>query len=520
MSNSDMDERLKLLQEKRNQALAGGGLDKLEKHRQAGKLTARERIDYLLDPRTFREIHMFAETQCFEFDMQKKKILGDGVITGYGRISGRTVFVYSQDATVFGGSCGRAHGQKICNVIRLARKGGVPIIGLNDTGGGRLQEGMDNVAGYGEMFFENTMTSGVVPQISAIMGPCTGGGVYSPALTDFILQVEGTAQMFITGPAVIKAVTGEDVSFEELGGAKMHGTISGVAHLTAKNDRACLDLIKKLLSYIPQSNREKPAIVETGDDPERLCEKLTSFVPTDQKKTYDMRAVIKEVIDNGDFLEISPHYAQNMVVGFGRLAGRSVGVIANQPRFYAGAIDINAADKGSRFIRFCDAFNIPLIVFVDVPGYMPGLTQEAGGIIRHGAKMLYAWSESTVPKITCILRKAYGGSIPGMCCHEVGADQILVWPTAEMAMMGAEPAVNILYGKELKTASDPEAFRRDRIQHYHKTFSTPYYSASKQLIDSVIEPTDTRRLIIDALLMLENKQIEGRPWKKHGVMPT
>lgn len=520
MNGHDVDERVKLLQEKKKLAMQGGGAEKLERHRQAGKLTARERVEYLLDPGTFREIHMFAETQCFEFDMQQKKILGDGVTTGYGKIGGRPVFVYSQDATVFGGSCGRAHGQKICNVIRLARKSGVPIVGLNDTGGGRLQEGMDNVAGYGETFFENTMTSGVVPQIAAIMGPCTGGGVYSPALMDFILQVEGTSQMFITGPVVVKEVMSQDVSFEELGGAKIHSTISGVAHFTAKNDRDCLELIKKLLSYLPQSNREKPPVRDMGDDPQRLCEKLTYFVPTDQKKTYDMRVVIKEVVDNGDFLEISPRYAQNMIIGFARLAGRSVGVVANQPRVFAGAIDINAADKGSRFIRFCDAFNIPIISFVDVPGYMPGVAQESGGIIRHGAKMLYAWSESTVPKITCIMRKAYGGSIPGMCCHEVGADQIIVWPTAEMAMMGAESAVNILYGREIKASADPEAFRQEKTKYYRETFSTPYYSASKQLIDMVIEPKDTRRLVIDALLMLENKQIEGRPWKKHGVMPT
>jgi len=326
--------------------------------------------------------------------------------------------------------------------------------------------------------------------------------------------------MFITGPAVVKEVMGEEVSFEELGGAKIHSTISGIAHFTAKNDKACLDLIKKLLPYLPLNNREKPPVIETGDDPKRLCEKLTYFVPTDQKKTYDMRLVIKEVVDNGDFLEVFPRYAQNMIIGFARLAGRSVGVVANQPRVFAGAIDINASDKGSRFIRFCDAFNIPLIMFVDVPGYMPGVQQESGGIIRHGAKMLYAWSESTVPKITCILRKAYGGSIPGMCCHETGADQILVWPTAEMAMMGAEPAVNILYGKEIKTAKDPEAFRKEKSQYYRETFSTPYYSASKQLIDMVIEPKDTRHLIIDALLMLENKRVEERPWKKHGIMPV
>ncbi|MCX5908070.1 MAG: methylmalonyl-CoA carboxyltransferase, partial [Deltaproteobacteria bacterium] len=319
---------------------------------------------------------------------------------------------------------------------------------------------------------------------------------------------------------VVKEVMGEDVSFEELGGSRMHSVVSGVAHFTAKDDRACLDLIKKLLSYLPASNRQKAPAIDTGDDPGRLCEKLTYFVPADPKKTYDMRVVIKEVLDRGEFLEVLPRYAQNMIIGFGRLAGRSVGVVANNPKAVAGAIDINAADKGSRFIRFCDAFNIPLMMFVDVPGYLPGVAQESGGIIRHGAKMLYAWSESTVPKITCILRKAYGGSIPGMCCHEVGADQIFAWPTAEMAMMGAPPAVDILYRKEIQAAKDPEAFREEKINYYRETFATPYYSASKQLVDMVIEPKDTRRLMVDTLLMLENKEVEGRPWKKHGVMPT
>ncbi|MBW2307430.1 MAG: acyl-CoA carboxylase subunit beta [Deltaproteobacteria bacterium] len=517
---NEMEDRIKLLHEKEELARQGGGIEKIERHRRAGKLTARERLDYLLDAGSFREINMFAETQCFEFDMQKKKILGDGVVTGYGKVNGRQVFVFSQDATVFGGSCGRAHGQKICLMIRLARKTGSPIIGLNDTGGGRLQEGMDNVAGYGEMFFENSITSGVVPQISAIMGPCTGGGVYSPALTDFILQVEGTGQMFITGPAVVKEVMGEDVSFEKLGGAKVHSEFSGVTHLTAKNDRECLDMIKKLLSFLPQSNRDDPPVLATDDDPQRLCEKLTHLVPADQRKTYDMREVIREVVDAGDFFELHPRYAQNLIVGFARLAGRSVGIVANQPRVFAGSIDINAADKGSRFIRFCDAFNIPLIIFVDVPGYMPGVRQEYGGIIRHGAKMLYAWSESTVPKITCILRKSYGGAIPGMCCHEVGADQLLVWPTAEMAMMGAEPAVNILYKREIESAPDPEQVRKEKSDYYRNTFSTPYYSASKQLIDMVIEPKNTRRLMIDSLLMMKDKKIEQRPWRKHGVMPT
>jgi len=515
-----MDKKIKLLHEKEERARQGGGLGRIERRHKEGKLTARERIDLLLDEHSFREIGMFAETQCFDFDMQAKKILGDGVVTGYGRIDGRLVFVYAQDATVFGGSCGRAHGQKICHLIRLARKVGSPVIGLNDTGGGRLQEGMDNVAGYGQMFFENSITSGVVPQIAAVMGPCTGGGVYSPALMDFIIQLENTGQMFITGPAVVKRVMGQEVSFEELGGSRIHSQLSGVAHLTARNEEECLATIKRLLSFLPQNNREKPAVVETDGHTQRKCASLAKVVPTDQKKTYDMREVLQEVLDTGDFLEILPRYAQNIIIGFGRLAGRSVGVVANQPKVFAGAIDINAADKSSRFIRFCDAFNIPLVIFVDVPGYLPGIQQEYGGIIRHGAKMLYAWAEATVPKIACIVRKCYGGALSAMCPHELGADMIFVWPTAEMAMMGAEPAVEILYRKEIESASDPEKFRKEKIRQYRDTFSTPYHSASKQLIDVVIDPRDTRKVIIDALLMLENKRTEEMPWRKHGIMPV
>ena len=517
---SRMRDKITLLREMEERARQGGGIEKIERRRGEGRRTARERIDLLLDTHSFRELNMFAETQCFDFDMQDKKILGDGVVTGYGKIGGRLVFVYAQDATVFGGSCGKTHGQKICHVIRLALRSGCPVIGLNDTGGGRLQEGMDNVAGYGQMFFENSMTSGVVPQIAAIMGPCTGGGVYSPALMDFIIQIENTSQMFITGPAVVKRVMGQDVSFEELGGSRIHSQLSGVSHLTARTEKECLAMIKRLLSFLPQNNREKPAVVETGDDTQRKCANLIKIVPTDQKKTYDMREVIREVLDGGDFLEILPRYAQNIIIGFGRLAGRSVGVVANQPKVLAGAIDINAADKSSRFIRFCDAFNIPLVIFVDVPGYLPGIEQEYGGIIRHGAKMLYAWAEATVPKIACIVRKSYGGGVSAMCPHELGADMIFVWPTAEIAMMGAEPAVEILYKKEIESASDPEKVRREKIEQYRAKFSTPYQSASKQLVDAVIEPQDTRRFIVDALLMLENKRVEERPWRKHGVMPV
>jgi acetyl-CoA carboxylase carboxyltransferase component len=517
--NKTWDTLVKKLDEMEEKARISGGPEKQETERRKGKMTARERVIALVDPGTFVEINMLAETQTFDFDMQDKKILGDGVITGYGQIDGRRAFLFSQDVTVFGGSCGRAHGEKINYVLRMARSTGAPVVGLYESGGGRLQDGIENEAGYGRMFWENTQCSGVIPQISAIMGACTGGSVYSPALTDFIIQVEKTSQMFITGPGVIKDVTGEEVSFEELGGTRVHTQKSGVVHFSAKNDEECLSIIKRLLSYLPSNNREKPPVVETGDEMDRRVPRLREIVPIPPNKSYDMHEVITEIVDNGDYMEVQPRFATNMIICFARMGGRAVGVVANQTRVLAGTIDIGAADKAARFIRFCDAFNIPIITLVDVPGYLPGTQQEYRGIIRHGAKMLYAYSESTVPKVSVVIRKSYGGAIPAMCCHETGADQFFAWPTAEFAMMGAEPAVNILYRKELAEAGDPVALRQEKIREYEEKFCSPYFAASKQYVDAVIRPEDTRHMIIKALIMLEDKEQEPRAWKKHGNIP-
>jgi len=513
------EELISKLQEKEALAKLGGGREKQQAEKAKGKLLCRERIDALVDPGSFVEINMLAETQTFEFDMQGKKILGDGVVTGFATIENRPILVFSQDVTVFGGSAGRAHGEKINYLFRMARKIGMPVIGLYESGGGRLQDGMQNESGYGRMFYENTQCSGVVPQIAAIMGACTGGGVYSPALMDFVIQVEKTAQMFITGPAVIKEVTAEEVTFEELGGAKVHSRESGVVHLVAKDDVDCLRLIRKLLSYLPQNNRESPPVTPSGDDPFRSNDILTQIVPAEPQRTYDMRLVIREILDQSEFLEIQPVFAQNMIVGFGRLDGHVVGVVANQPLYLGGTIDINAADKAARFIRFCDCFNIPLAVLTDVPGYLPGADQEKKGIIRHGAKMLYAFSEATVPKISCVLRKSYGGAIPAMCCHETGADLMFAWPTAEFAMMGTKGAVAILYKKEIAEADDPERVRLEKTKEYDNSIISPYYAASKQYIDAVIRPVDTRRWFICGLQLCKNKQAEEVIWKKHGNIP-
>ena len=513
------DELLAELEEKEKLARSAGGSEKQKAQKEKGKLLCRERVETLADPGSFVEVNMLVETQTFEFDMQKKKIMGDGVITGFATVDGRKVFVYSQDVTVFGGSAGKAHGEQINYILKMARKAGVPVVGLYESAGGRLQDGMQNESGYGRMFFENTQCSGVVPQLAAIMGACTGGGVYSPAIMDFIIQVEKTAHMFITGPKVIEEVTGAKMSFEELGGTGVHAKESGVVHLVAKDDRHCMELIQKLLSYLPQNNREAPAIVPTGDDPFRPNDVLTDIVPADPKKTYDVKGVIREILDKSEFFEIQPFFARNIVIGFGRIDGRSVGVVANQPRFLGGTIDINAADKAARFIRFCDCFNIPLIVFADVPGYLPGMDQEQKGIIRHGAKMLYAFSEATVPKITCVLRKLYGGAIAAMCCHETGADIMFAWPTAEFAMVGSEAAVNILYKREIEKSEDPVKTRLEKIKEYSDSVLSPYYSASKQYIDAVIRPRDTRAWFAHALRLLENKTPEQVIWKKHGNIP-
>lgn len=519
MRHRDWGSLLKQLDEMEEKALISGGLDKQQKERQKGKMTARERVLALLDPGTFVEINMLAETQTFDFEMQKKKVVGDGVVTGYGSIDGRRVFVFSQDVTVFSGATGRAQGEQINYLLRLARKTKAPVIGLYESAGGRLQDGIENEAGYGRMFWENTQCSGVIPQISAILGACTGGGVYSPALTDFIIQTEKTSQMFITGPAVIKAVTGEEVSFEDLGGTKIHTQKSGVAHFSIKSEGEFAGTIRRLLAFLPSNNLENPPVVETNDPNDRKVPRLQEIVPAAHNKSYNMYEVIREIVDNGDYMEVQAAFARNMIICFARMAGRSIGIVANQTRVMAGAIDIDAADKAARFIRFCDAFNIPLVTLVDVPGYMPGTNQEYRGIIRHGAKMLYAYSEATVPMISVVLRKSYGGAIPAMCCHETGADQFFAWPTAEFAMMGSEPAVNILYRKEIEQAEDPETLRQEKIKEYEDTFSTPYFAASKQYVDAVIRPENTRSAIINALLMLENKEEEPRAWRKHGNIP-
>lgn len=513
------NELLAELESKEKEAMLGGGLKRLEAHKAKGKLTCRDRIDLLVDPDSFQEINMLAETQTFEFDMQKKKILGDGVVTGFGTIHGRKVLVYSQDVTVFGGSTGKCQGEKINLMLRMSRKIGVPVIGLYESAGGRIQDGMQNESGYGQMFWENTQCSGVVPQIAAIMGACTGGGVYSPAIMDFIVQVKNTAQMFITGPGVIKEVTGEEISFQALGGTDVHARQSGVAHLAADNDEHCCKLIRQLLSYLPSNNRETPPAVESQDDRDRTNDKLVEIVPAEPMRTYDMRKVVCELMDLGDFFEIHAGFARNIIVGFGRLAGKVVGVVANQPRVLGGVIDIDAADKAARFIRFCDCFNIPLVVLADVPGYLPGYEQEKRGIIRHGAKMLYAFSEATVPKLTIVIRKYYGGAIPAMCCHETGADLLLAWPTAEFAMLGSKAAVPILYRKEIAEAEDPEKVRQEKVIEYKETILSPYYSASKQYVDAIIRPADSRRWLIHGLELFQDKKPEHKVWKKHGNIP-
>lgn len=512
-------ELLDQLKKTETRAMEGGGPARQARHKKAGKLLHRERLDALVDPGSFVELNMLAETQTFEFDMQNKKILGDGVATGFATINGRQVFIYAQDATVFGGSAGRAHGEKINLVLRKARQMGVPVIGLYDGAGGRLQDGMQNESGYGQMFWENTQCSGVIPQIAGIMGACTGGGTYSPALMDFIVHTEKTAQLFITGPGVIKEVTGEEVSFEDLGGSRVHTRKSGVSHLEAHDEYHCFELIRKLLSYLPQNNREDPPVVHTSDDPFRSNDNLIDIVPAEQRRIYDMSRVVREVLDRDQFFEIHPHFARNMIVGFGRLDGHSVGVVANQPYHLGGTIDIDAADKAARFTRFCDCFNIPILIFADVPGYLPGVGQESKGIIRHGAKMLYAFSEATVPKVTCVLRKYYGGAIPAMCCHESGADFLFAWPTAEFAMVGAEAAVRILYRKDIQSAEDPDEVIRRKIEEYQEAIISPYYSASKQYIDAVIHPAETRKWFVQSLRVLKDKQPVEQAWRKHGNIP-
>jgi len=496
----------------------GGGEERIKKQHEAGKKTARERIQMLMDPNSFVEVDAFVETRSIEFDMPNKKALGDGVVTGYGTINGRLVFVASQDFTVIGGSLGEMHAKKITKVMDMAMKMGAPFISINDSGGARIEEGIDALSGFGEIFYRNTLASGVIPQISVIMGPCAGGAVYSPAITDFIFMVEKTSQMFITGPQVIKAVTGEDVTFEELGGAEAHNTLSGVAHFKSATEEECIRDIKRLLSFIPDNNLSDSELVNSNDDLNRVIAELNTIIPDDANKPYDMKQIITSVVDNSDFLEVQASYARNIIIGFGRINGRTVGIIANQPQVNAGVLDVNSSDKAARFVRFCDAFNIPIVTFTDVPGYLPGVEQEHNGIIRHGAKLLYAFSEATVPKINVIVRKAYGGAYIAMNSKHLGADMVFAWPTAEIAVMGPDGAANIIFKKDIGQADDPVKFRAEKIQEYRDKFSNPYIAAARGYVDDVIEPARTRIHLAAALEMLTSKR-ETRPAKKHGNIP-
>jgi acetyl-CoA carboxylase carboxyltransferase component len=513
-----MQERLRELEQKREQSRLGGGLRRIEQQHARGKLTARERLDLLLDEGSFVELDPFVTHRATDFGLVDQKYLGDAVVTGFGKINGRLVYVFSQDFTVFGGSLSEAMAEKVCKIMDLAMKTGAPIIGLNDSGGARIQEGVTSLAGYGEIFLRNVLASGVVPQISVIMGPCAGGAVYSPAITDFIFMVSGISQMFITGPDVIKAVTGEEVTFEDLGGAFVHSTKSGVAHFVYDTEEETLQAVRRLLSYLPSNNREDPPRVTPTDDPERTSEDLLTIMPDDPQKPYDMREIITRVVDHGEFFEVQERYALNIICGFARLHGWPIGVVAQQPSYLAGALDINASVKAARFVRFCDCFNIPIVTFVDVPGYLPGVAQEYGGIIRHGAKLLYAYAEASVPKITVITRKAYGGAYDVMGSKHLRGDITFAWPTAEIAVMAGEGAVNIIHRETIARSPNPEETRQRLIEEYQKLFANPWVAASRGYIDDVIDPRQTRLHLIRALEMLQNK-VDMNPPKKHGNIP-
>jgi len=506
------------LRTRKQKVALGGGVKRIEKQHAKGKLTARERINLLFDEGTFVELDAFVKHRCTNFGMEKMDAPAEGVVTGYGQVDGRTVYAFSQDFTVVGGSLGEMHAEKICKVLDYALKVGAPVVGLNDSGGARIQEAVDALSGYGKIFYKNTIASGVIPQITAIMGPCAGGAVYSPALNDFIFMVDKSSQMFITGPQVIKTVTGEEVTAEALGGAMTHNSISGVAQFYEQNDEACISEIRRLLSFLPSNNLETAPVFETEDDANRIAEALNTFIPENPNKPYDMHDIIRTLVDSGDFMEYQPYFAKNIITGFARINGKSVGIVANQPKFLAGCLDVNASDKAARFVRTCDCYNIPLLNLVDVPGFLPGTTQEYGGIIRHGAKMLYAYSEATVPKVTVILRKAYGGSYLAMCCKELGADIVLAWPSAEIAVMGPQGAANIIFRKEISDADDPVAKRQELIDDYTAEFATPYKAAERGFVDDVIEPSATRPRLVDAFNMLASKR-ENRPAKKHGNIP-
>jgi len=513
-----MSDRLQELRRRHANAEAGGGEERAARQHHEGKLSARERIDLLLDEGTFEEIDKLVRHRCQDFGMDSQVIDGDGFITGYGLIHGRQAYVFAQDFTVFGGSLSEANARKIVKIMDLALKTGAPVIGLNDSGGARIQEGVLSLAGYADIFLRNVLSSGVVPQISAIMGPCAGGAVYSPAMTDFIFMVDSTSYMFVTGPDVLKTVTHEDVTKEDLGGAVTHNTTSGVAHFRAQDDTECLRMIRELMSYLPQNNRDGAPHLGNGDPADREDPALDSIVPEASNLPYDIKDVIHRVVDHGRFFEVQEHWARNIVIGFARMDGRTVGIVANQPAYLAGCLDIDSSTKGARFVRFCDAFNIPILTFEDVPGFLPGTAQEFGGIIRHGAKLLYAYAEATVPKITIITRKAYGGAYCVMGSKHLRTDVNLAWPTAEIAVMGAEGAVNIVYRRELATAEDPESARRAKVEEFRERFANPFVAAELGFLDDVIEPHQTRPRVIRALKMLETK-VDTMPRKKHGNIP-
>ncbi len=507
------------LKQRRDKILAGGGAKRIAKQHDSGKLTARERLDLLFDEGSFVEMDAYVKHRCTNFGMESVEAPAEGVVIGYGKVDGRLVYAYSQDFTVVGGSLGEMHAAKICKAMDNAMKMGAPIVGLNDSGGARIQEAVDALSGYGKIFFKNTLASGVIPQITAIMGPCAGGAVYSPALTDFVFMVDKTSQMFITGPQVIKTVTGEEVTAEALGGAMTHNSVSGVSHFMASNDEECIAEIRRLLSFLPSNNMETAPLGPIDDNMNAINDALNTLIPDNPNKPYDMLDIITAIVDHGDFMQVLPHYAKNIITGLARINGKSIGIIANQPKVLAGCLDVNSSDKAARFIRTCDAFNIPLLNIVDVPGFLPGTQQELGGIIRHGAKMLYAYSEATVPKLTLIVRKAYGGAYLAMCSKDLGADLVLAWPSAEIAVMGPQGAANIIFRNEINEAEDPVATRNRVIQEYTDEFATPYKAAERGFVDDVIEPAATRPRLIDAFDMLSSKR-EVRPAKKHGNLPV
>lgn len=513
----DIYEKINDLYDKRREVELGGGDEKIEKQHEKGKLTARERIDLLVDPGTFVELNPFISHRCNDFGLAGVKGPGDGVVTGYGKVNGRDIYLFSQDFTVFGGALGEMHAKKIANVMDLAAKNGAPFVGLNDSGGARIQEGVVSLDGYGHIFYRNSIYSGVIPQISVIMGPCAGGAVYSPAITDFVFMVEKTSQMFITGPKVIETVTGEKISAEDLGGARVHNSISGNAHFKASSEEEVIEKVRQLLSYLPQNNEQKPPRMEPKLEDDYRPE-LTDTIPFDALRPYDVRKVIEQVVDQDSFMEIQQDFAKNIVIGLARIKGEVVGLVCNQPKVMAGGLDIDSSDKAARFIRFCDSFNIPIITFEDVTGFFPGVKQEHGGIIRHGAKILYAYSEATVPKLTVILRKAYGGAYVALNSKSIGADLVFAWPNAEIAVMGPQGAANIIFAREIANSEDPEATRTQKIEEYREKFANPYVAASQGMVDDVIDPRETRIKIIQALEMLRNKK-ESRPYKKHGNIP-